>query len=314
MRSDAHDLASGRAAPARGDARHPAVLDRPDPLRIEVSRRARRGLMFGVLGLDLSLAADPAGSFVHGSHRVAALVMSVPITIMHSSLRLLSPMKRISADNLSWGSCHTCYQVTPKVLGRQQRRDTSQVRPTGRQAIRESARRRPENQPQGSDSTDHDQDDDTKAISSRGARPPEAPQPPAHHRSGLRGAMRGRSVRSAARSLLSPRPPTGPSWGYPTATGKTPVRFLAPSGGGPLAPSPKLGGAAPQSRATRAIAFLQERSSRRVRSRRALRRRITRDRSLHFGDEQVSRHWRTRARIRSPSARARRPLCVGTAL
>ena len=79
MRSDAHDpLAGGQQRLLEAMRDGPAVLDRPDPLRIEVLRPPQRGLMTGVLGLDLSLAADPAGSFVHGSHRVAALVRVRP--------------------------------------------------------------------------------------------------------------------------------------------------------------------------------------------------------------------------------------------
>ena len=45
------------------------------------------------------------------------------------------------------------YQVTPEVLGRRRATQRLLVRPTGRQALSESARRQPENQPDGSDVT-----------------------------------------------------------------------------------------------------------------------------------------------------------------
>ena len=62
-------------------------------------------------------------------------------------------MKRISADKPHLGRLPRSYQVTPKVLGRRRATQPMRVRPAGRQAVSESARRQPENQPHGSDVT-----------------------------------------------------------------------------------------------------------------------------------------------------------------
>ena len=62
-------------------------------------------------------------------------------------------MKRISADSSHLGRMPRSYQVTPKVLGRRRATQPMPVRPAGRQAVTESARRQPENQPHGSDVT-----------------------------------------------------------------------------------------------------------------------------------------------------------------
>src|SRR5690349_3327343 len=52
--------------------------------------------------------------------------------------------KRISGGHTSVGAMPRSYQVTPKVLRRRRATEPKQVRPNGRQAKRESARRRRE--------------------------------------------------------------------------------------------------------------------------------------------------------------------------
>jgi hypothetical protein len=75
-------------------------------------------------------------------------------------------MKRISADSSHSGRMPRSYQVTPKVLGRRRATQPLQVRPAGRRAVSESARRQPENQPDGSDVTAQTQEKMTvRAVS-----------------------------------------------------------------------------------------------------------------------------------------------------
>jgi hypothetical protein len=60
----------------------PAVLDRPHPLLVEASRPPHRRQMPRLIGLDLPLATNPAGSLDHRRQRVGALCVSAPITII----------------------------------------------------------------------------------------------------------------------------------------------------------------------------------------------------------------------------------------
>jgi hypothetical protein len=56
----------------------PAVLDRPHPFVVQPARPAHSGQMPRLLGLDLALAAHPAGSRVDGRQRVCVLVRVHP--------------------------------------------------------------------------------------------------------------------------------------------------------------------------------------------------------------------------------------------
>jgi hypothetical protein len=79
MRSDTNDPLPGRQQrllePMRDLA---AVLDRPDPLAVQLARPLQRGQMPVVCGLDLALAAHSAGSVIDGCQRVRPLVRVRP--------------------------------------------------------------------------------------------------------------------------------------------------------------------------------------------------------------------------------------------
>jgi hypothetical protein len=75
LRRDPDDLLAGgqqRLLKALGDV--PAVLDRPHAIIIQAAGPADRGQMPRLVGLDLAVAADPAGSLVDRRERVRALV------------------------------------------------------------------------------------------------------------------------------------------------------------------------------------------------------------------------------------------------
>ena len=79
MRRDSHHPLTSRQQrllePPRNRA---AVLERPDALLIEAARPPGRGQVSGLVGLDLPLAAHPAGSRLDRRQRVRPLVRVRP--------------------------------------------------------------------------------------------------------------------------------------------------------------------------------------------------------------------------------------------
>ena len=84
-------------------------------------------------------------------HVCVRLCVSVPITIIPTVPSIDQLTKRTPADKSHSGLVPSSYQVTPVVLGRRRATRHPVGQTTGRQKVNESARRQPENQPNGSD-------------------------------------------------------------------------------------------------------------------------------------------------------------------
>jgi hypothetical protein len=93
------------------------------------------------------LLTDNGSGYRSTIHAIACRTLG----IRHLRTRAYRPQtKRISGRQTSVGAMPRSYQVTPVILGRRRATEPKQVRPNGRLANRESARRRPKpNQPAG---------------------------------------------------------------------------------------------------------------------------------------------------------------------
>ena len=156
VRCHANDPLTGgdqRLLQAPGDV--PAVLDRPHPLVIQPPRPLHRREMPRIISIDLPAAANAAGSLIHRRQRVLVLVRVHP-DHNHSDRPFgldMADEADLRRTALTRGGCHAPIKSRRKVLGRRRATQPLQVRPAGRQAVSESARRQPENQPQRSDVT-----------------------------------------------------------------------------------------------------------------------------------------------------------------
>ena len=107
MRRNPDDpLARGQQRLLKPAGDMPAVLDRPHAFVIQTACPPHRGQMPGIVGRDLPAAANLAGSLVHASERVLALVcVSTPITIICTipSLGLWSDGADLRRTHLSRG-------------------------------------------------------------------------------------------------------------------------------------------------------------------------------------------------------------------
>jgi hypothetical protein len=150
---DPHDpLAAGDEEALEGARHVPAVLERPDPLAIEPAGPPQE---LAEASLARRRRQLPAGAGGEGVDRRAGVGLLVRVRADHDHVHRPFNLttKRTPADTSHSGPMPSSYQVTPAVLGRRRATQHRSVTPTGRQKVNESARRRPENQPQRSDVT-----------------------------------------------------------------------------------------------------------------------------------------------------------------
>ena len=120
----------------------------PSPAPNETSARCL------LLSLRLALAARPAlPSSTAADACEPCRCVRADHDHMHRPFVWLTTDEADLGGQLSLGRMPRSYQVAPKVLGRRRATQPMPVRPAGRQAVTESARRQPENQPHGSDVT-----------------------------------------------------------------------------------------------------------------------------------------------------------------
>lgn len=112
MRRNPDDpLARGQQRLLKPAGDMPAVLDRPHAFVIQTACPPHRGQMPGIVGRDLPAAANLAGSLVHASERVLALVCVHPDHdhLHHPFVGAVVRRSGSPADTPESGRCHAPY-------------------------------------------------------------------------------------------------------------------------------------------------------------------------------------------------------------
>ena len=107
-----------------------AVLDRPDPLRVQAPAPEQQIVEGAAFGVDCLLGDHTAGSFLEGSRGVRLLVGVRPDhDHLHRPFSLGISRKRMPGGHISVGAMPAPYQVTPGILGRRRATLHPPVRP-----------------------------------------------------------------------------------------------------------------------------------------------------------------------------------------
>ncbi len=147
LRRDTHDPLAGRQQRLLQASGHvPTVLDRPHAIVIEASGPANRGQMPGIVSLDLTTAAHPAGSLVDRRQRVRSLVgvRSDHDHVDRPFVWLTPNEADLRRTTLTRGESHASIKSRRRSSDGGGRQDLCRSDQSGRHSRQESARRQPE--------------------------------------------------------------------------------------------------------------------------------------------------------------------------